>query len=415
VDSGNLVFTTVLSLVEILFLALLGFLVTYLFFLSCLAVIRRWLRAVTPSIGSRFVFLIPAHNEEETISPTILSLTNVDYPRTHFDIVVVADNCTDRTADVARACGAEVIVRENKGLRGKGYALRYGMDLLLQRTPAYDAVIVVDADSVAQANFLGILNSYLEKGALVIQGGDKVRPQPGAWSSEMTRMGFTLYNHARPAGRMLLGCTAGLRGNGMCFAASVLREHPWNSYTRTEDLEFGLYLLMKGIRVTFAPETAVIATMPVDQRLAESQRARWEGGRFAVTRHFAPQLVRAAVQRFSFVYFDALVDLLTPAFVNLMAVVTFLCVATTAVAIAGVEELIVFVWAWGTILLLGLLHMFLGLYAARSDWDLYKSLFFVPRYALWKLLLYLKIVKQGDTQEWVRTTREVHKPQSPET
>jgi cellulose synthase/poly-beta-1,6-N-acetylglucosamine synthase-like glycosyltransferase len=398
--------TTVLIAVQYFLLAFIGILVAYLFVLSCLAVVGRWRTPRKPSSGRRFVFIIPAHNEEDALAPTIESLARVDYPRNLFDIVVIADNCTDRTADVARTGGAEVLVRENRELRGKGYALRFGMDILLQRFPAYDAVVIVDADSVASANFLGILNTYLERGSRVIQAGDRVRPQPGAWSSEMTRMGFTLYNHARPSGRMFLGCSAGLRGNGMCFAADVLRAHPWNSYTRTEDLEFGLYLLVNNIKVEFAAEAAVIATMPVDQRLAESQRARWEGGRFPVIRTYAPLLLRATLKERSFVYLDSLVDLLTPALVNLMAVVGTIGILTAGLALAGVESLLSFAWIWSGVFLLGILHMFLGLYSARADKDLYKALLFVPRYALWKLLLYLKLVRQGDTREWVRTTRE---------
>jgi 1,2-diacylglycerol 3-beta-glucosyltransferase len=391
---------------HIFLLATIGFLVVYLFMLSVLATCARVPRQFGTTLTRRFAVLIPAHNEEFTIAPTIKSLLELEYPPQDFDVVVVADNCTDRTADVARESGIIVYERTSAELRGKGHALRWCFDRLLSQSHEYDAFVVVDADSIVSANFLVVMNHYLDRGHKVIQSSDLVKPQPDAWSSEMTRLGFTLYNYARPLGRHVIGCSTGLRGNGMCFAADVLRSHPWEAYTRTEDLEFGLSLLLAGIPVAFAPQAFVLATMPQNPQLAESQRARWEHGRFPVIKRYGPLLLRNTLRHCSFQFLDSFIDLITPPLINLMGMVLAILLLTLALFFLGVASMLTFAYIWTLVLLLGFLHMIIGLYASRADRFLYNALFHLPRYIAWKAMLYLKLVRQGETNEWIRTERE---------
>jgi cellulose synthase/poly-beta-1,6-N-acetylglucosamine synthase-like glycosyltransferase len=393
-----------LVFVYILLLVTVGFCVLYLFVLSVLALFGKTSRPASTRHHHRFAAIIPAHNEEQTIAPTIKSLLQTEYPRQKVDVIVVADNCADRTAAVGQENGATVLERTDETLRGKGHALRWCFDRLLPQG-RYDAFVVVDADSVVSPNFFSVMDEYLQRNATVIQASDLVKPRHDSWSSEMTRVGFLLYNYVRPLGRRVLGCSAGLRGNGMCLAAEVLRKHPWEAYSRAEDLEFGLSLLLKGVRVYFAPEARVLATMPHDPRLAESQRARWEGGRLPVIERFAWRLLSNALTRGSFRLLDAFIDLVTPPLVMLMAIVVTILLATIVLATVGlIPEM--FVYLWGAVLLLGILHMFIGLLAAKADASLYRALLYIPRYALWKAALMLKLVKQDKTTEWIRTTRE---------
>jgi len=398
--------TSILFAVQILLLATFGFVVAYLFVLSILAACARTPARPEPHTRRRFAVLIPAHNEEFTIIPTIQSIFRLDYPRERFDLFVIADNCTDRTAEVSKSRGAIVLERTDDLQRGKGHALRWCMDRLLSQTERYDAFVVVDADSVISSNFLYVMNGCLEQGAKVMQSSDLVSPQPTSWNSEMTRLGFVLYNHVRPLGRQVIGCSAGLRGNGMCFAAEVLRSHPWQAYSRTEDLEFGLHLLLKGIPVTFVPDAGVLATMPQNPQLAESQRARWEGGRFPVIKKFASPLLQEALLRHSLRCADAFIDLVTLPLINLMALVSCVLFVTVVLYVAGLSSMLSFALIWTIVFVCGFLHMFIGLYAARADKSLYKALFHLPRFTMWKAFLYLKLVQRGETKEWIRTTRE---------
>ena len=267
---------------ELLVLVPIAFLLLYLVTLSVLALSARKELKGSAARLRRFAVVVPAHNEETAIERTLHSLMDLDYPRDLFSVIVIADNCTDRTAEIAGGLGAEVLVREDPTQRGKGYALRWAFDRLLAPELRYDGVVVIDADTAASRDFLSVMNRFLERGAVSIQSCDIVKPQPDAWSSEVTRLGFALYNHVRPLGRSVIGCSAGVRGNDMCFAAETLKRYPWGAFSITEDLEYGLHLLLHGVVTAFAPEAKVYATMPRDADNARSQRGRWEGGRLPV-------------------------------------------------------------------------------------------------------------------------------------
>lgn len=392
--------------IQVALLVVFGVLLAYLAWLSLLAFIGRTHAPVRASRVRRFAILVPAHNEEPVIDKTLRSLLAIDYPRDAFDVIVVADNCSDGTAEVARSLGAVVHERHDPTLRGKGYALRWCFDRLLTQQPGYDAIGVVDADSVVSGNFLTVINAYLEQGAQAIQCSDLIESQPGVWNAEVPRIGLMLYNYVRPLGRRVIGCSAGLRGNGMCFAADTLCRVPWDAYSLTEDLEYGLVLLLNGITVVFAPEATVLSPLPHSVSHAETQRARWETGRLGVIHKYAGRLLSTAFRRASFKALDACLDLVTPPFVNMMIVVLIMLGLSLLQWAVGMEPTGRFVWLWLLLVGLGVFHVVVGLSAAGADRLMYKAFIYFPRYALWKGIVYMRLLGQRQTQEWVRTTRD---------
>lgn len=388
---------------SVLLLAL-GIPLSYLALLSVLACTAR--RAPSRPTGRfrRFAVVVPAHNEEASLQATLCSLRALSYPRDLYDIVVVADNCTDRTAEIGRAGGAVVLERSSADERGKGHALRWAFDRLLQES--YEGFVVCDADTIASVNLLTEVNRAFDAGAGACQCNDQVKPAPGSWSAEATRAGFLLYNFVRPLGRSVIGCSAGLRGNGMAFAAETLRQIPWSAYSRAEDLEYGLVLLLHGIRVMFVRDALVLATMPTDARNAETQRARWERGRFPVIRLYTWPLLTGAIRQRTYPLADAALDLVTPPFVNTMAGVAILTVCAFGAWTAGLLESPLFPILWSVVGLMGVIHAVLGFAAAGSLHELGTLLRTVPRYAVWKFRLYLRLSAGGDTARWVRTARE---------
>lgn len=382
-----------------------GGLVAYQLLLSIFALFAKTSTSFTAERNRKFVIVIPAHNEEQVIAKTLYSLFGMVYQRNLYDLVVVADNCTDNTAKIARKLGAKVLERTNDEKRGKGYALRWGFDQILEWEENYEAVVVLDSDSLISGNFLEVMNYYLEKGSKVIQSSDLVIPQPGAWSSESIRIGFLLYNYVKPMGRKLLGFDMGLRGNGMCFSADILKEHPWKAWSLTEDVEYGLSLLMKGIKIDFAPEANIWAQMPVKAENAESQRTRWEMGRYPIIKKYAPGLLKRFITKASFKYFDAFIELITPPLVNLLLFVVSMLVLNFSLWLFGLLPL-TFSWIWLAITMMGVLYLFVGLIAAGADKQMYKSIFYIPLYVLWKLKVYVIAGAKGKDQNWVRTTRE---------
>ncbi len=383
---------------------LVGLPLAYLALLSVLACFARPAMKQNAGRRRRFAIVIPAYNEESCIGETVRSARAVDYPSGAYDVVVVADNCTDRTAERARLAGARVLVRFSEHERSKGHALRWVFAHLLSE--GYEAFAVCDADSTLSANFLQVMDDAMHTGAGAVQCSDLVKPAPGAWSSEATRAGFLLYNVARPLGRMVLGCSAGLRGNGMGFTAATLRKVPWAAFGRAEDLEYGLILLLNGIPVRFAPSASVIATMPVDARNAESQRARWEGGRYPLIRRYAWPLLRESLRRRSFRLFDAWTDLVTPPFTNLMVLAVIGLITDLIARGTGLTNDPVFVLLWSAFIACGIAHVVFGFASAGKLSELVTLMKHVPLYVVWKVRLYARISTSRDRQGWVRTTRE---------
>jgi len=387
-------------------LLIAGFFTCYLFFLAALAFTYRSEYKVPIKKWMRFAIIIPAHNEELVISQTLKHLINIEYPYNLYDIIVIADNCTDKTAEISSSLGVIVMKRNNLELKGKGYALKWCFEYLMNNSGSYDAVVIIDADTIVSKNLLHVLNHYLNAGTDAIQCSDLVKPQYNSWSSEITRIGLLLYNYVKPLGKKIIKCSAGLRGNGMCFTVNLLKKVPWQAFSQTEDLEYGINLLMYGVSVVFAPEATVNAIMPLDPKNAETQRARWEIGRFPLIKKYSGKLLKASIYKFSFKLFDAFIDLITPAFMNLFIVTSFALCINIILILTGITSEYIYIILWSAIFILQILYVIGGLYTAKADKYTYKALLNVPKFAIWKLALYIKLAINGHSRFWIRTTRE---------
>ena len=393
---------------EIIFFALFvltALLLGYQLLLGLLALSAKMITSFETEKSRKFAIVVPAHNEEKIISKTVYSLSGLIYPKRNYEVFVIADNCTDNTAKVASSLGATVLERTNTEKTGKGYALRWAFDQILQKQDAFDAVIVVDADSLISGNYLEVMNYYLEQGSRAIQSSDLVLPDPGNWSVEATRIGFMLYNYVKPLGRKVLKLNMGLRGNGMCFDADLLREIPWRAWSLIEDVEYGLNLLLNNEKIDFAPEAIVLAQMPVEAKNAESQRSRWEMGRYGIIKTYTSKFLIKSIKERSAIYFDVFLDLITPPFVNMMLIVTtILLLATLFWLLALLPALHILLW--GVLLAVGIAYFFVGLYVSGADKNLYKSLLRLPYYIFWKIKLYMNVFRKGKAKEWIRTERD---------
>ena len=355
----------------------------------------------------RFAVIVPAHNEEAVIEKTVVNLLDIDYSSDLFQVFVIADNCTDKTSVRSSKKGAVVLERENKNLMGKGHALRWCFELLIKSSKQkFDAFLVIDADTFVARDILKVLNFYLNMGDKVIQCADLVKPVPGAWSSEITRVGLYLYNYVRPLGRKMLNLSAGLRGNGMCFTADVLEKIPWQAYSQTEDVEYGLILILNDVNVSFAPEARVYAVMPANPRNAETQRARWEIGRFPLIKNYSLKLLKAAITKRSIRIFDSFIELITPAFVNLFVITLLLFITTFILSISHILTTKIFLVTCSVVFALQVFYVIGGLYLSKADINAYKVLWKAPKYIIWKLILYLRLIIKGHTKLWIRTARE---------
>jgi 1,2-diacylglycerol 3-beta-glucosyltransferase len=246
---------------------------------------------------ARLAVLVPAHDEAAVIARCVRSLRAQSYPRHLYQIVVVADNCTDDTAAIAAQAGAHrVMTRYSSESGGKGGALRWALDQILVGDAPPTAVAIVDADSIPPPGFLtALVQPFEAKRARVVQGLSLLSPQ-GSDEASLGVMAFMLFNRVRPTGRAVLHLRPiNLVGNGMLLDRRVLLEHPWDAFTSSEDLEYSLTLHLARERVEFAP-SAVLPTPPAPNAdAARQQQLRWHGGRAHLSRVWIPRLVKRAV------------------------------------------------------------------------------------------------------------------------
>lgn len=372
-------------------------------------------RRTQPAAGqpqSRLTVLVPAHDEARLIERCVSSLLAQSYPRDLFRIVVVADNCTDDTAARAVAAGAEVMVRTAPDAPGKGRALRWAMDALLAGPGPLDALVVIDADSVASPGLLSALEAELAGGHHAVQADYEVLAETGSAGSDLGSAAFILFHKVRLSGRAALGMPAFLVGNGMLFSRALIEKHPWNAFTGVEDLEYTISLRMAGIRPRFAPAASVAGPPPATRAGAVRQRMRWEGGRFHVVRTRLFGLVGAAIARRDPGLADAALDLATPP-LSLLAMITFGGAAIVAVAVlAHLAE----PWALAPWLVAAVavpLFIFAGLWAAGVPGLGWRVLRSGPRFVAWKLATYMRLMRGFDVNRWERSDRRGEGAQGP--
>jgi 1,2-diacylglycerol 3-beta-glucosyltransferase len=360
-------------------------------------------RPSDPAADRKFRFVVPAHNESAGIGDTVRSLLSVDYPRQLFEVVVVADNCSDDTADKASAAGAIVMVRNDSERRGKGYALDHAFS---STPPDVDSVVVIDADTLISPNLLQAFAARRHLGARAAQADYAVRNPDAGWRTRLIAIAFGAFHIVRSRARERLGLSCGLRGNGMCFSTELLREIPHQAYSVVEDVEYGIRLGKAGYRVHYADEAHVYGEMVTTSAAANSQRRRWEEGRALLVREHAWPLLRAALTQRSRVLLDLGLDLLVPPLSRialgllgcwLLGLVLMLTLAPDH----GSISLLVFGTALGAVAAYVLRGWMVSGTGLRGLLDLALA----PVYVAWKLSLRFRRPTRK-TSEWVRTARE---------
>lgn len=354
----------------------------YLGALTCCAVVPH--RCAT-STDTRFAVVVPAHDEADNIAATVASLRALDYPADRFSVNVIADNCTDRTAQAARDAGAVVHVRTDPTNRGKGQALEWAFTRLLD-DDSVDAVVVIDADTVCDARLLQTTSHHIAEGALALQVDYRVRNPNSTWRTTLLDVAFTAQHRIRSRGRDALGLSVGLRGNGMVFTRAALERVPHRAHSAVEDREYGLMLGLAGIRVVGCDGTWVAGDMPDDDDASSAQRVRWELGQREVRREHLPKLVGAAVRNADPVAADLAADVAFPPLASAVGALGVATVGTAAFRVAGVRSsaaLVALAVGW-----FGLIsHFTAAVAASQSRWRALPAAARIPAFVVWKLRL----------------------------
>ena len=226
-------------------------------------------------------------------------------------MIVIADNCADRTAAVARAAGAEVWERTDSLRRGKGHALAWAFTRLLD-DESVDAACVVDADCEVSRNLLTAVAARLHNGADAVQVPYLIANPESSAATALRWAGFALFNVVRPLGRDRLGLSTGLLGTGMAFSRRLLLRAPWSAFSFAEDREQHMRWVLGGARVVFAPEAEVSSPSPSTGAGTRAQERRWESGRGALARGLTPRLLARSLRTKDPVQLDAALEPMLP-------------------------------------------------------------------------------------------------------
>jgi cellulose synthase/poly-beta-1,6-N-acetylglucosamine synthase-like glycosyltransferase len=348
----------------------------------------------------RSVVLIPAHDEESVIARTLQSVLPDLGERDR--VVVVADNCSDRTADIARELGAVVLERNDPTRRGKGFALDHGVRFLREDPP--DVVMVIDADCCIDDGFIKRIADKTHCTGQPVQALN----QCDSWTATSPDQVISVLADRfggliRPLGLTNLGIPCQLKGTGMSFPWQVLRDAPLANGHLVEDKQLSIDLAVAGYRPSFCSDVAVTWALPPEQTAFITQRTRWEHGHLETAVTQIPRLLRLAIRDRRLDLFCLALDLSIP---PLSLLLTSWC----ALTLCAVSAFCLGASSWPTVLLGGGgMAMTVSMVACWARFCRHEvgltAIAAVPGYVLRKLPIYLRFFTRPQ-QGWVRTPRE---------
>lgn len=351
---------------------------------------------VLPSRPFELAVIVPAHNEEASVAHTVESLhasqaTGVCPGPTR--ILVIAHNCSDRTADCAAEAGAEVLVYNDPAAKGKGFALRRGFDTVFSQ--GAQGALVIDADSTVSAGLLDEVRGALASGANVVQCRYEMRSPAGSPKSRLAALALRGFNLVRPVGRSRMGLSAGILGNGFAISRELSAAVPYRALSIVEDLEYHLHLVQAGQRVVFLEHARVLADLPPTESGETTQRSRWEGGRLRVARKMlgplASQIIRGRTEQI-----EPFLDLAGLP----IAYGTALLLLGICLPLAWLR------WYCAAALLILAGHVIVAAASGDDVWAEVRLLAAAPVYILWKLRLMPRLLRaSGLNAVWIRTER----------
>ena len=283
-----------------------------------------------PYKKSKFAILIAARNEETVIGNLLFSIKDQDYDKNYLEAIVIADNCTDNTAKIARDIGATVFERFDKKDIGKGYALDFAISELRKRGDweSFDGIIVLDADNVLTKNYITEMSKTRSDGYEAFTSYRNSKNYGDNWISAGYGLWYIRESKFLHYARMLLGSSCAISGTGFFVSRKVLdRFNGWKFYLLTEDIEFSIFAIINGIKIGCCINAELFDEQPITFHQSYKQRLRWSKGFFQVWKKHGKELVRGIFKHRKFAFFDMTMNIM-PAFI---LTVTLLFTSTSAI------------------------------------------------------------------------------------
>jgi glycosyltransferase involved in cell wall biosynthesis len=344
--------------------------------------------------------LIPAHNEESGISATLRSIAA--QLEKHDRLIVVADNCTDATRDLAEAEGAVVVSRTNLEKRGKGFALDFGLRYLASNPP--DIVIIVDADCHVAPGAIDQLARVCAGHRRPIQAQYLMQNQQNAGlKMRIAEFAWVIKNLVRPMGLGNLGLPCQLMGSGMAFPWISIGSIDLADAHLVEDMKMGLDMARRGVPPLFCPDALVLSAFPTHEQGIKDQRTRWEHGHLGIILSEAPKVFFQGLKNLDYSLIALALDLCVPPLaLLLLLLLVFWLLAVIFFAATGYRA---------PLLIMSSAAVVFGL-TVLSAWSVhgrriisFANLLSAAVYPLWKIPMYARFVFSRQS-EWVRSKRD---------
>jgi len=343
--------------------------------------------------------LVPAHNESGTIQNTLVNINKqlVEKDR----LLVVADNCTDDTASIAKELGAEVIERSDANKRGKGYALDYGIRYI-EKEPT-QIVIIMDADCLVEEGGLELLAKLSEVKNRPVQALYLMKYKKPSIKQRIAEFAWLVKNYVRPRGLYNIGMPCQLMGTGMAFPWNIIVDAKLATSNIVEDMKMGLDMAAVGHAPVFCPSVRVTSTFPETTSAEQSQKKRWEHGHLSILTSVIPGSLLSALRQRSTNLFVMSLDLIVPPLALLGLLVCIVLLSTLTYAFINESFLPLIISSISIAMFTGsvLLSWLLWGRSIVSFTDLLK----VPFYVLGKIPLYVTYLFKRQ-KEWIRTDRD---------
>ncbi len=260
-----------------------------------LVVLTRKPKKRTARKNHRFAVVVSARNEREVIGDLIHSIKVQNYPQELIDVFVIADNCTDDTAEVAREAGAIVFPRHNDKEVGKGYALDYGFQVIREQYSdcGYEAYFVFDADNVLDVNYFREMNATFDAGAKASTSYRNSKNYDSNWISAGYAVWFLREAKFLNQARLTLNTSCAVSGTGFFISSDIIEKNGgWKWHLLTEDIEFSANSILEGVRISYTPTAVLYDEQPITFRDSWNQRFRWAKGFYQVFWHYGAKLAK---------------------------------------------------------------------------------------------------------------------------
>ena len=344
--------------------------------------------------------IVPAHNESRHALPTLECILSALGARDR--LIVIADNCTDDTASVARQTGAEVIERNEPDRHGKSYALAYGVDYLRPNPP--DVVLIIDSDCLLSDG--GIQAAVAECGRFgrPVQMRYLIHSEEGAGlKSRIVAFAMIMKNWVRPLGTFRLGGVCHLMGSGMALPWRLVESTEFASGSLVEDLVLGIDLAKQGHCPRYLSTAHVNSKFSKNDQTVHVQKKRWEHGHLATLFSQLPALLACAIRQRNPGLFVLAMDLMIPPVALYFLILLALLVVSCGVALSGADSHAMLYVAVTAVASFGISIIVGWLYFARHLLSI-REIFMTPIYVAWKIPIYIAFFLKKRSG-WIRTKR----------